>query len=373
MLPNDLVQHVKRKNNDVYSVLDEYVGWLVEECKVAPNSLKDYLSVGKKFLRFNDTEIINERVRDKVEMPRIYTRTRDRAPTSEEMRSILVHTNTRGKAMITMLSSSGMRVGELLSLRVKDIDFFKPPTTIFLRAEVTKDRQARYCFISDEATMFLKDFLGERFNRNEDYIFPTSTRGREHKTGNLPMTYWNADNILSTALRATGLEEKDEYGRDVIHIHSLRKSFFSQLVPILGREVVEALMGHKEFLDTSYRRFTEDQMRAFYLKGMDAVTIMMPHTDAERLKQEAALEAMRAVATSFGIDPMKVRIEKRKELGREVTGEEEMELIKLEIKKSREPKEDPQIIVREEDLESYLKDGWQFVSVLPSQKILVRK
>jgi len=31
------------------------------------------------------------------------------------------------------------------------------------------------------------------------------------------------------------------------------------------------------------------------------------------------------------------------------------------------------MIVREEELEGHLKDGWQFVSVLPSQKILIRK
>ena len=99
----------------------------------------------------------------------------------------------------------------------------------------------------------------------------------------------------------------------------------------------------------------------------------MNEVDTESVKKEAALEAMRAVATSFGIDPMKVRVEKQKEIGREVTGEEEMELIKVEIKKLREPKEDPKMIVREEELDAYLKGGWQFVSVLPSQRILIRK
>jgi hypothetical protein len=35
--------------------------------------------------------------------------------------------------------------------------------------------------------------------------------------------------------------------------------------------------------------------------------------------------------------------------------------------------DDPQIIVPEGELETYLQDGWEFVSVLPSQKILIRK
>jgi hypothetical protein len=31
------------------------------------------------------------------------------------------------------------------------------------------------------------------------------------------------------------------------------------------------------------------------------------------------------------------------------------------------------MIVKEEELEFYLKEGWQFVSVLPSHRILIRK
>jgi len=44
-----------------------------------------------------------------------------------------------------------------------------------------------------------------------------------------------------------------------------------------------------------------------------------------------------------------------------------------ELKKLREEKHNPQRIVRENELESYLKEGWQFISVLPSQRILIRK
>jgi len=50
---------------------------------------------------------------------------------------------------------------------------------------------------------------------------------------------------------------------------------------------------------------------------------------------------------------------------------EEIELFEDEMKKMRES--DPQIMVREEELEGYLADGWQFVSVLPSQRTLIKK
>lgn len=39
----------------------------------------------------------------------------------------------------------------------------------------------------------------------------------------------------------------------------------------------------------------------------------------------------------------------------------------------REEGDDPQLIVGEGELEERLAEGWEFVSVLPSRKILIRK
>lgn len=39
----------------------------------------------------------------------------------------------------------------------------------------------------------------------------------------------------------------------------------------------------------------------------------------------------------------------------------------------RAEERDSRIIVREGEPESYLKNGWEFVDVLPSQRILIRK
>ena len=89
--------------------------------------------------------------------------------------------------------------------------------------------------------------------------------------------------------------------------------------------------------------------------------------------KEAKIEALKSVAKSmFGIDLLEVKIAKENEENRELTQDETIELFETEMKKTRE-QPDPQIMVEEKQLESYLKDGWQFVSVLPSRKILIRK
>lgn len=364
MLPNEVVDSVRSR--DVYSVLDGYVDWMVNECKFAPNTLRNHLSVVKKFLGFSNLEISNEKMRAKVELPRYYAVTRDRAPSPEELKRIVMHTDVRGKALTTMLASSGMRIGELLSLRVKDIDFGKNPTTVYLRAEVTKDRQARYCFISDEAATFLREFLGERTGDADSYVFLTSNRGRAHKTGNSPMTYWNADEIFSRALKASNLEEKDDNGRDIIHIHSLRKFFFSQLVPVLGREVVEALMGHKAFLDSSYRRFTEKQMGEFYLKGMNAVTVMMKKESVNEDEIKRAFKEQFLLVAGFKQD----EIERMDLEG--MSSEELQSAVKEKLVGMMTGNGSRQRVVQAQEVKSYIGQGYEYVASLPDGEAIVK-
>ena len=364
MLPDDALSCLRK--NDIYKVLDGYVAWMLKD-KFAPNSLRNRLSAVKKFLAINDFELDNAKMRVKVDLPRYHAVTVDRVPTPEELRSVLIHTDSRGKTLVTMLASSGMRVGEFLTLRVKDIDLSKNPATVYLRAEVTKDRQQRYCFISDEAATFLKDFLRDRINNPGDYIFPTSTRGQEHKTGNLPMSYWNADHIFSLALRNAGLEEKDDQGRDTIHIHCLRKFFFTQMLQPLGRDIAEALMGHKLFLDSAYRRYTEDQMREFYLKGMDAVTIML---------------------RKRGMNQDEINKSFRRLILMQVAGYSAEEVDKLDLSSIKD--EDLQKMVRERllgamvnngsrqkviqigEVEKYVQQGWEYVASLPDDRAILK-
>ena len=364
MLPYDALAYMRKK--DVYKVLDGYVAWMLND-KFAPNSLRNRLSAVKKFLAINDFELDNAKMKVKVDLPRYHAVTADRVPTPEELRSVLTHTDVRGKALVTMLASSGMRVGEFLTLRVKDVDLSKSPATVYLRAEVTKDRQKRYCFISDEAVTFLKDFLRDRINNPGDYIFPTSTRGREHKTGNLPMSYWNADHIFSLALKNAGLEEKDDQGRDTIHIHCLRKFFFTQMLQPVGRDVAEALMGHKLFLDSAYRRYTEDQMREFYLKGMEAVTIMLRKRglSQDEIKQSFRREILMQVAgySQEAVDKLDLS---------SIKDEDFQKMVREKLLGVMANNGNRQKVISSSELKAHISQGWEYIAQLPDSEVVVK-
>jgi hypothetical protein len=70
---------------------------------------------------------------------------------------------------------------------------------------------------------------------------------------------------------------------------------------------------------------------------------------------------------------IEVKVTREKQLERELNKDEELELYERELKRLRDGKHNLQRIIHENELEKYLAEGWKFVSVLPSQKILIKK
>jgi len=73
------------------------------------------------------------------------------------------------KALLLVLGSSGMRVGEALSLRNGDVNFDLSPTIIHIRAENAKTSQERDVYISDEAARELKKFIHSRYGVKDEF------------------------------------------------------------------------------------------------------------------------------------------------------------------------------------------------------------
>jgi hypothetical protein len=102
-------------------------------------------------------------------------------------------------------------------------------------------------------------------------------------------------------------------------------------------------------------------------------TATQPLEQASILK-EAKIEALKSIAKSLlGIELVDVKVAREKEVGRELNLDETLELFETELRKLRDGTHNPQRIIRETELERYLAEGWHFVSILPSQRILIRK
>lgn len=188
------------------------------------------------------------------------------------------------------------------------------------------------------------------------------------------MSYWNADAIFSTALRKAGLEEKDENNRDKITIHSLRRFFFTRLVAALGRETTEALMGHKEFLDASYRRFTLDELGEQYKKAEEEISIRKGRSEDSEISKILRTLVNVGVLDIYRDDKTRTVLSELFGIRSSDPNFSRLLLEKLGIKHAEifeQDKSDPKVI-GESELEAYLAKGWDVQTVLPSGRIIIK-
>jgi len=241
----------------------------------SPTTVRQYLNILKNFIEYLRSEEFPRRFIKDLLRRRKGTRpiTDDRAPTTEELRSILSHLDLKGTALVLSLVSSGMRVGEALKINISDLDLDKNPVEVSIRAEYTKTGNKRLTFLSQEAKEHILQWLRVR----ESYMESSHKRNYGIPRNNsedmrlFPFSESTARTMWNLALDKAGLGEKDpttKYRK--IRVHSLRKLFKTQLSMVEGAgEMPDGLLGHID----AYLRYSPQEYREFYLRAEYTVTI----------------------------------------------------------------------------------------------------
>jgi integrase len=199
------------------------------------------------------------------------------------LKRILTHMDAKGRALVLVLASSGMRIGEALTVKLDDVRINENPAEIVVRGETSKTGDQRTVFISTEAREAVQEWLKVR----ADYLAAAAGKNtgllRNGQSGEkateddrlFPFTDNNVREIWRNTLRRAQLLTKDNgTGLIQMRIHGLRKFFRSQLALSCPVDIVEALMGHEGYLTEAYRRFSKKQMGEYYLKAEHHVTVM---------------------------------------------------------------------------------------------------
>jgi integrase/exonuclease VII small subunit len=219
-------------------------------------------------------------------LPKGNVRTIEKDMDTDTIRTILQHVDIKGKALILVLASSGLRINEALTLPLEDVDLNAKPAVITIRGENAKNGDNRITFMSAEAVQAVNEWLKVRpdyiraaANKNNGLI--KSGRGSPKTTeddGRLfPFTDQTASVLWDNALTKAGLLSRDKStNRKQLHYHQFRKFFISQLALIVSKEVPETLAGHEGYLTDAYRRYTKKQLAEEYLKGQHLLTIQAP-------------------------------------------------------------------------------------------------
>jgi hypothetical protein len=299
----------------------------------------------------------------------------------DEIKTLILNSPQPYKAVLMLMFQGALGLAEFAQFNSqgwrKVVDGLEQPGP--LRVDLFREKTSRtsvnryYTFAGEDGKRILKDWLAMRPESAGTALFVVYNKN----TGSwVPVTERLVGNMITKVAKRTGLVKPSDLDRYHVHAHEFR-DVFKSLCTLNGVNPIasEFFLGHsidKLGYDKS-PEYDVEWFRREYRKVEPQLNVLSGVGSMEDVKQDATLQAIRRFAEVFGVDPMRVRVEKQKTLGRELSGEEEIQAIQNEIKKMRTREDDPHTIVDEKDLESYLRDGWQFVSVLPSRKILIRK
>jgi integrase len=279
----DLFNRIKNGEANAFRVSREFIVYLDDQGR-KPATIKQFMASVKGYLNYIGVRIYSEDFRRQVRLPK-NPRYREQPLTKEILIRLLRNLPAKLQTIVLVACASGMRIGELVQLKISDIDFSSTPTRIRLRAEITKTKEARETYLTSEASKALQDYLsrffgwreGEKNDHLKDIIIFGRTSNRKKDSELRSSSSIIAENVLINSLnqyvkKIPELNKLNENGRRVVHFHALRKFFRTVVGDAVGRDYAEALMGHHFYLDTYYN-LSEDKKRQMYLKAEPYLTI----------------------------------------------------------------------------------------------------
>jgi len=283
---HEIVEPLKEGKIDVYQLLRNFVVFQ-DKIGFSPRSIALRITATKEFLRYYGIKIYSEDFKQIVSLPRKLNAV-EIPLTKEIILRVLRNVSPKLQAAILVAVSSGMRIGELVQIKISDIDFEVKPATIHLRAETTKTRTPREAFLTGEATQALKDYLKRYHGWDDGNIKLTKDKlvfGRTSISKNLykqdtelkTNPVFEAESILQKSLlkairKVPDLNLKNSNKKQAIHFHAFRKFFRTTVGNVCGRDFAETLIGHSFYLDTYYQ-LADDKKRELFLQVEPHLTI----------------------------------------------------------------------------------------------------
>ena len=293
----EFVDQTKQEKFNVYAMLRDHVVFL-DKHNYKPKSITTRLAAIKGYLRFLGLKIYTEDCKHIIKIPK-NIREPEVALTKELILRVLRNVPQRVQVVVLMLSSSGMRIGEFVQLRLSDVDFTTTPTTIRLPGKITKTRQPRETFITAEATKTLKDYLSillqwdekqDNSHLDDVVIFGQDPLGkRKPDRKQKQPTHLSAEALLMKQLKyyiekIPDLNRTNPNGIRVIHFHAFRKFFRTTVGNVSGRDFAEALIGHQFYMSTYYQ-LNDEKKREMYLAVEPHLTISDFETVEKNIKK----------------------------------------------------------------------------------------
>ena len=149
---------------------------------------------------------------------------------SDISKILKVTSNIKHKTILFLIYSAGLRLGELLELKIGDID----SDSMRIHVREGKGKKDRYIMLSENVLDLLREYY--KLFKPKDYIFEGQKGGKYSSK--------SVQNIFKSALKKSGIKKKAT-------VHTLRHSFATHLLDD-GTDIryIQELLGHKRLETT---------------------------------------------------------------------------------------------------------------------------
>ena len=265
-----------------------------------------YSSINTMIAGINYFFFINDIVLNKKKISRYmgeHVKTvKDRAYTNEEIKKIFECCNLKNKIIVSLMTSTGCRIGAIAKLKLSDIKYIEKEKLhqIFF---YTGTKEEYFSFCSYECSKYILEYLQHRERSGENISLLESPLIRDdfqqddllRAENPKPLTTFNLTFYIRKILIASGIRTplkmefrgpKKKMRKQVAANHGFRKFCHTTMANAkINPEIREMLLGHSIGLSNSYYRPTVEEMLNEYQKVVNELTIDPSHRLQKKVEE----------------------------------------------------------------------------------------
>ena len=390
--PKGMVEAAKGDLMSFADKIDDIVTQLEEE-GLSPGYIESIIKSIKSWLKHNGVELTrrivisnvgrtptieDEQIPSKEELSRIFRTSPPRVRVAE---AFIALADLRPQVLGDHWGQDGLRVRDLPELRIEKgkVTFEVLPTRVNVRASLSKTRHKYFTFLSEEGCTFLAEYLESRIRDGEELTPDSPIIG--HKTKRAVVNPFirtvKIGDLIRKSMRKAGVRKRPY----VLRCYAETQLIIAESKGKISHPYLQFIAGHKGDIESRYStnkgRLPPDMiedMRSAYKACEPFLSTVAQPLERSSIVKEAKLEALKSIAENlFGLDLIEIKIAKERKSGEEMNVDEEIAFLEIAMKRMRDGRNEPPMIVDEKDLNNHLSHGWEFVSILPSQKILLKR
>ncbi len=237
---NQMLKIVNKDPKDV-TILD-LDNWMYEIKDLEASSIYRKVMAIKSFFGWaTSREVISKNPSLNIEPPKVIAKEKEEVLTSEDVKTLLeVANNARDKALISVLANTGLRIAEVLNLKLDQLERERLIVP-------TKGGKFREVYLNENCAKDIQNYIKVR-KENKDGLLFVSNQGSIMREDSINKT-------LKKLAKKAGVEKN-------VYPHLFRHFFTTKSVEQFGIEITQKAVGHSNIQTTQrYTHIDRDKVK----------------------------------------------------------------------------------------------------------------